>query len=183
MVALITQRPVVRSTPRPRILSRFDTTREGEVLGSRVETVSGSLYSLISPKYSLFASKLFRQQFQLNEFDSGNSVEILVPKQTNSLYFSLFAGNSGGEGLARDCALRHSVWIAENFVSVILEIFEIRRISSNLAAELDWRESSGIDNKENFGAFSPEGISAVQLPRSSLANGMRSQIDLMAKAI
>lgn len=33
----------------------------------------------------------------------------------NSLYFSLLAGNFGGEQLARDCALRHAVWTAEKF--------------------------------------------------------------------
>ena len=80
---------------------------------------------------------LLRQQLQLNEFDSGDSVEILVPKQTNSPYFSVFTGNLGGEGLARDCALRHTVRIAENFVSAAPKIIENPRISSNLAVQLD----------------------------------------------
>lgn len=42
----------------------------------------------------------------------------------NSLYFSLLAGNLGGEWLARDWVLRHVVWTAEKFRSLYAEIRE-----------------------------------------------------------
>src|SRR5215470_14413776 len=51
------------------------------------------------------------------------------------------------------CSLRHSVWIAENLGSVMLEILRIRRISLNSSAELDCRESPTPVTQGPFCAF------------------------------
>ena len=79
-------------------------------------------------------------------------------------------GYRGFESLS----LRHSVCIAENFVSVALEIFEIRRISSNFAAELDWREFVRIRNKANSGPFFSGG--QIHSPGSAIEPGERNAI-------
>src|ERR1035437_7246029 len=44
----------------------------------------------------------------------------------NSLYFSLLAGNLGGEALAADCLLRQTVWTAEKLSCVAPLIGEKR---------------------------------------------------------
>jgi hypothetical protein len=46
----------------------------------------------------------------------------------NSLYFSLLAGNSGGERLAPDCALRHTVLTAEKLSRLFARRRKVERI-------------------------------------------------------
>jgi hypothetical protein len=65
-------------------------------------------------------------------------------KSANSLYFSLLAGNSGGEGLAPDCALRHTVWVAENPGSIPARIGENPRISTTFTLKPERRECSAV---------------------------------------
>jgi hypothetical protein len=71
--------------------------------------------SLICPCNSLFrftpgeALVPPNQQFREKQCDFGGQ------NSANSLLFSLLAGNSGGEGLAPDCALRQQVLTAEKF--------------------------------------------------------------------
>jgi hypothetical protein len=78
-------------------------------------------------------------------------------KSANSLYFSLLAGNSGGEGLAPDCALRHSVWTVENPGYMALRIAENPRDSATFHAQPGTGESVPLYLKGKFRAFFSEG--------------------------
>jgi hypothetical protein len=55
-------------------------------------------------------------------------------KFANSLYFSLLAGNLGGEELAPDCTLRHPVWVAEKSGCIPLKIAAKKRRNSVILA-------------------------------------------------
>jgi hypothetical protein len=67
--------------------------------------------SLLIPCSDLSRTRCFLQQnVQLRE----GRVHFREQNSENSLYFSLLAGNLGGERLAPDCVLRHAVWAAEN---------------------------------------------------------------------
>jgi hypothetical protein len=103
-------------------------------------------------------------------------------KFANSLYFSLFAGNSGGEGLARDCALRHTVWVAEKSGCITARIAENRRNSGGLAFKPHRRKCAVEPRGQVFWRFSLEGTRAVRFQRLHRAKAVRSQTDDVAKA-
>ena len=86
---------------------------------------------------------------------------IFESKFANSLYFSLLAGNSGGERLAPDCPLRQPVWAAEKMSGFCREIRKnarIRVISS--AKRTGENELLGM-NGVQFAELSPLSTFAV----------------------
>jgi len=62
-----------------------------------------------APDNSLFDFGDIHGLLQQNVQIRGQECDFPDQKFANSLYFSLLAGNSRGEGLARDCALRQTV--------------------------------------------------------------------------
>jgi hypothetical protein len=100
----------------------------------------------------------------------------------NSLYFSLLAGNFGGEELAPDCALRHAVSNAEKPGCVPRKIAGNHRNSADFALNADWRKCPTLPRRQALSPFSLKGPRAVRFQRIRLANAMRSQADDLAKA-
>ena len=83
----------------------------------------------------------------------------------NSLYFSLLAGNLGGEELARDCALRHTVWVAEKLGCIPANIARNRRNSAIPSPKPDRRKCPAERHTQAMELFSLEGLCAVPFPR------------------
>ena len=102
---------------------------------------------------------------------------ILVPKQRNSLYFSLLAGNFTGEELVRDCVLRQTVWVGEKFGCIALKIAGNSRNSSNLALKPDRRRCPAVLCRRAFAPFSLKDKRGVRFLRLRWTNAMRSRID------
>jgi hypothetical protein len=71
----------------------------------------------------------------------------------NSLYFSLLAGNSGGEGLAPDCALRQLVLAAEKMPASCSEIRETCPYFEIFARKEDWGEWTARDQVPSICSF------------------------------
>src|ERR1035441_10427073 len=71
----------------------------------------------------------------------------------NSLYFSLLAGNLGGEGFARDCVLRQQVSTAEKPCGFPLKIAENPRNSASFAPKPDSEKVSYWTQEASFAAF------------------------------
>src|SRR6266478_7707196 len=83
----------------------------------------------------------------------------------NSLYFSLLAGNLGGEELARDCALRHTVWVAEKLGCIPANIARNRRNSAIPSPKPDRRKCPAERHTQAVELFSLEGLCTVPFPR------------------
>ncbi len=91
-------------------------------------------------------------------------------------------GNLGGEELARDCALRHPVWVAEKSGCIAARIVENRRNSGGLAFKPHRRKSPVESRGQVFWRFSLEVTRTVPFQRLHQANAMRLQADDAAKA-
>jgi hypothetical protein len=76
----------------------------------------------------------------------------------NSLYFSLLAGNLGGEGFARDCVLRQQVSTAEKPCGFPLKIAENPRNSACFALKPDSERVSCWSQKASFAALFSGGL-------------------------
>jgi hypothetical protein len=73
----------------------------------------------------LFPSEMYSLEIRSAVFGARNL--------QNSLLNSLLAGNLGGEWLAPDCLLRHTLWVAEKSGCITARIVENRRNSAGLA--------------------------------------------------
>jgi len=93
----------------------------------------------------------------------------------NSLYFSLLAGNFGGEELAPDCALRQTVWAAEKIGSLVPKTAQNRSNSSTFALKLDQRKCLALPSRKFSCVFSLNDRHAVRFQRLRRANAIRSQ--------
>jgi len=78
--------------------------------------------------------------------------------QRNSLYFSLLAGNSSGEGFARDCILRHLVPSAEKPCAMALNIGDNNRNSAYFALNPDSENVSCQSSWARFEALFSKGL-------------------------
>src|ERR1700680_2331099 len=82
-----------------------------------------------------------------------------------------------GEGLAQDCTLRHTVWVAEKPGSIPLRIAGNRRNSVIPSLKPDRRKCPAEHRRQAMERFSLEGPCTVRFPRLHQANAMRSATD------
>src|ERR1700680_2537898 len=79
-----------------------------------------------------------------------------------------------GEGLAQDCTLRHTVWVAEKPGSIPLRIAGNRRNSVIPSLKPDRRKCPAEPRGQAMERFSLEGPCTVRFPRLHQPNAMRS---------
>ena len=100
----------------------------------RLKSVSGNSIPCSFPVHSLFRFALRTHFSPLTLYSTGTYPKRPTIRARNSLYFSLLAGNWGGERFARDCVHRHAVWTSRVSREIRVKTLSFRAISSTIWA-------------------------------------------------